>query len=111
LLDEALAIIKKTRERWWEAELYRLKGELIMDLPPSYQSEAEKHFQKAIDVARKQQAKSLELRTAVSLSRLWQGQGKGDAGRRLLAEIYNWFKEGFETPDLKEAKEVLEEIS
>jgi predicted ATPase len=75
------------------------------------EAEAERCFQHAIEVARKQQAKSLELRAAMSLSRLWQKQGKREEARQLLAAIYGWFTEGFDTPDLKEAKALLEELS
>jgi predicted ATPase len=111
VLDEALAAVQKTGERWWEAELYRLKGELILAASAEDSAEAEAYFQHAIDIARRQQAKSLELRAAMSLSRLWQQQGKSDAARGLLAPVYGWFTEGFETADLQEAKELREVLS
>lgn len=127
-LAEASAIIRKTGERWWEAELYRLKGELLLSgrerekgrmgeqiphssPPPFPPSSAEECFQKAIDIARHQQAKSLELRAAMSLGLLWHGQGKHGEARQLLAEIYHWFSEGFATPDLQAARTLLEQWS
>jgi class 3 adenylate cyclase/predicted ATPase len=109
LVAEALAMVERTGERFWEAEIYRLKGELLLDSKGS--SEAENCFRHAIDIARRQSAKSLELRAAMSLSRLLQKQGKKDEARRMLAEIYGWFTEGFDTADLKDAKTLLEELS
>ena len=97
--------------RWCEAELYRLRGELLLQHAVAQPEEAEACFQLALAVARRQQAKSLELRAAMSLSRLWQRQGKRDKARQLLAEIYDWFTEGFDTADLQEAKVVLEELA
>jgi predicted ATPase len=120
LLAEALAMVDKTDERFYEAELYRLKGELTLaqsrvqsleSRVQSLESEAEECFQKAIDIARKQSAKSLELRAVVSLSRLWQKQGKRAEAHKILAEIYGWFTEGFDTADLKEAKALLAELA
>ncbi len=115
---EALDILDKTGERYYEAELYRIKGELLLAREGKTAkgkkeavSEAETCFSKAIDIARSQSAKSLELRAVRSLSRLWQKQGKKDEARRMLAEIYGWFTEGFDTADLKEAKALLEELS
>jgi len=108
-LVEALAAVNKTGERFYEAELYRLKGELMLQ-QASVQKEAEECFQKAIEIARTQQAKSLELRAVMSLARLWQQQGKKDEARQRLAEIYNWFTEGFETKDLQDAKALVEEL-
>jgi predicted ATPase len=102
--------VNNTDERWWEAELYRLKGELLSPSSMENWAEAETCFRQAIDVARRQQAKSLELRAAMSLSRLWQQQGKRAEARQLLAPIYNWFTEGFETADLQEAKALLAEL-
>jgi predicted ATPase len=97
-------------ERRWEAELHRLKGELLQrqDIPDMAQAEA--CFQQALDVARRQQAKSWELRAAMSLSRLWQQQGKRAEACELLAPIYGWFTEGFDTADLQEAKALLDEL-
>jgi predicted ATPase len=95
-----------------EAELYRLKGELTMETEvQSLEEEAEACFHKAIEIARRQGAKSLELRAVMSLARLWQKQGKKEEAHKMLAEIYNWFTEGFDTADLKEAKTLLEELS
>jgi len=116
LLAEALAVADKTGEHWGEAELYRLKGSLL--LQPKAQrprakveEEAEECFLKAIAIARRQSAKSLELRAIMSLSRLWQQQGKKAEARQMLAEIYGWFTEGFDIKDLREAKELLEELN
>jgi predicted ATPase len=116
VLSEALDAVEKTGERFWQAELYRLKGELLLMQGDETEAEASFHqaescFQHAIEVARRQQAKSWELRVAMSLSRLRQKQGKREEARQMLAEIYSWFTEGFDTPDLKEAKALLEELS
>src|SRR5262249_32013380 len=115
-LAEALALVDNCSERFYEAELYRLKGELTLQqssvpgLEASAQQEAEACFLKAIEVACQQQAKSLELRAVMSLARLWQSQGKQAEAHQLLSEIYNWFTEGFDTKDLQEAKALLEEL-
>ncbi len=116
VLAEALALVDKTGERLYEAELYRLKGELtlkqsrVQSLASSVQKEGEECFLKAIDIAQRQQAKSWELRAVMSLSRLWQQQGKKNEARQMLAEIYGWFTEGFDTADLKEARTLLGEL-
>jgi class 3 adenylate cyclase/predicted ATPase len=127
VLTEALAHVDKTGERFYEVELHRLKGELtlqkfqvssskfqVQESPRSEvrgpESETEECFLKAIEIARKQQAKSLELRAVMSLSRLWQSQGKKEDARQMLAEIYGWFTEGFDTVDFKEAEALLEEL-
>jgi predicted ATPase len=124
-LDEALEVICQNEERWYEAELYRLKGELSLQSrspqssvsdprplapDPQAEAEAEGYFLKAIEIARKQQAKSLELRATMSLARLWQQQGKHHEARNMLSEVYTWFTEGFDTKDLQEAKALLEEL-
>jgi predicted ATPase len=127
-LTEALALVNKTGQRYYEAELYRLKGELTLQefqvpgsksqvpntqhLTASTQAEAEAEvcFLKAIDIAQKQQAKSLELRAVMSLARLWQSQGKHHEARAMLSAIYHWFTEGFDTKDLQEAKALIEEL-
>jgi predicted ATPase len=101
---EGLEVVKRYGERLWEPELHRLKGELLLI---QAEDEAEACFRQAIELARRLQAKSLELRAVISLSRLWQRQGKREGARQLLAEIYGWFTEGFDTPDLKEAKALL----
>jgi len=111
LLAEALAVVNDTGERRWEAELYRLKGELLLASSAEHDTEAETWLQRALDVARRQEAKSLELRAAMSLSRLWQQQGKQAEARELLASVYGWFTEGFDTKDLQEAKVLLEALA
>jgi predicted ATPase len=135
MLAEALTLVDKTGERVWEAELYRIKGELTLQqfkiqgsrfkveessefgvpstqpLTPSTQAEAEECFLKAIEVAQKQQAKSWELRASTSLARLWQHQGKRAEAHKLLSDVYNWFTEGFDTKDLQEAKALLDELT
>ena len=111
VLVEALAIVDNTGERNWEAEHHRLKGELLLMQQGQEVGEAEECFRQALDAARRQQAKSLELRAAMSLSRLWQQQGKQKEARQMLADIYGWFTEGFDTPDLQEAKALLEELA
>jgi predicted ATPase/class 3 adenylate cyclase len=113
VLVETLDIVDKTGERDWEAELHRIKGELLLmqqDIKQKVE-EAEECFRQALDIARHQQAKSLELRAAMSLSRLWQSHGKKEESRNFLSEIYGWFTEGFDTADLKDAKALLEELS
>ncbi len=109
LLDEALGLVDENRERCWEAELYRLKGELL--LAKGEESQAEACFQHALDVARRQRARSWELRAATSLSRLWHRQGRRTEAREFLQEIYDWFSEGFDTPDLKEASALLDALA
>jgi adenylate cyclase len=108
-LARALAVVEETGERHWEAELHRLRGELL--LIQRDEAEAEASFLKAIEVARRQQAKSWELRATVSLCRLWRQQGRLDDARQMLSEIYDWFTEGFDTPDLREARNLLVELS
>jgi predicted ATPase len=115
-LAEALTLVEQTDERYWEAELYRLKGELLLMQGDDAGAEASLHqaescFQHAIEVARRQSAKSWELRATVSLCRLWQKQGKLEEAQKLLAEIYGWFTEGSDTLDLQEAKALLEGLS
>jgi predicted ATPase len=111
VLVEALALVDKTGERNWEAEVHRRKGELLLMQQGQKVVKAEECFRQALDTARRQQAKSLQLRAAMSLSRLWQHQGKQEEARQLLAEIYDWFTEGFDTADLKEAKSLLEQLA
>jgi len=110
-LTEALALVDTTGERVWEPELYRLKGALLLQQSSSNQPEAESCFHQAIGVARNQQAKSLELRAATSLARLWQQQGKHQEAHDLLAPVYYWFTEGFDTADLQEAKALLDALA
>jgi tetratricopeptide (TPR) repeat protein len=108
-IAEALAFVHTTGERSWEAELYRLQGELLrLGEEEQERGRVEECFCQALEIARRQQAKSLELRAAMSLARLWQRQGKRAEARELLAAIYGWFTEGFDTADLQEAKACLE---
>ncbi len=120
VLAEPLTLLEKTEGRFYEAELHRLKGELLLAQETqmskvkgqmSKVEEVKACFQQAIKIARRQQAKSLELRAATSLARLWQQQGKPAEARDLLAPVYNWFTEGFDTADLKDAKALLDELS
>jgi predicted ATPase len=111
VLEEALAFVENNSERHFEPEIHRLKGELLQHLSSNHVVEAENCFHHALDIARRQQSKSLELRAAMSLSRLWHQQGKREEARQMLAEIYCWFTEGFDTADLKEAKILLEELA
>jgi predicted ATPase len=110
MLEEALALVDQSEERYGEAEIHRLKGELLLRRasPPE---EAEACFRQALDVARRQQAKSLELRAAMSLARLWQQQGRRTEARELLAPVYSWFTEGFDTADLQEAQALLDALA
>jgi predicted ATPase len=110
VLDRALALVQATGCRMDEPEVHRLKGELLL-VRGGAEPEAEKCFQRAIEVARRQQAKSWELRATMSLCRLWQKQGKQEQARQALTEIYSWFTEGFDTPDLREATALLEELA
>ncbi len=108
VLAEALALVDHTGERYWEAEVYRRKGEFLLRQAVPAAPQAEACFQQALAVARRQQAKSWELRTALSLARLWQQQGKRAEAQELLAPIYSWFTEGFDTADLQDARALLE---
>jgi DNA-binding SARP family transcriptional activator/predicted ATPase len=108
-LAEAQAFMEQTDDGHWEAELYRVRAELLV--MQAKDAEAEASLQKAVEVARRQRAKSWELRATTSLARLWQAQGDIDKARQMLAEIYGWFTEGFDTPDLREAKALLEELT
>jgi class 3 adenylate cyclase/predicted ATPase len=107
-LAEALTLADTTGERWYEPELHRLKGELLLQQASDNQAEAETCFQHAIRIAQNQSAKSWELRAATSLARLWQQQGKSQEARQLLGDVYHWFTEGFDTADLQDAKALLE---
>ena len=100
-----------TNERWYQAEISRIAGEIALKSPAHDQVKAESYFEQAIAVARQQQAKSWELRAAMSLARLWRDQGKVQQASELLAPVYGWFTEGFDTRDLKEAKALLEELT
>jgi predicted ATPase len=109
-ITEATTTIEVTKERWNEAELNRVAGEIALKSPERDTAKAEMYFERAIEIARQQQAKSWELRAAMSLARLWRSQGKVQQARELLAPVYGWFTEGFDTRDLKEAKALLEEL-
>ena len=109
-LEEALVFVDKNGERFCEPELYRLKGELLLALSADGHAQAETCFQRALDLARRQQSKSWELRAAISLSRLWQQTGKRADAYQLLADTYGWFSEGFDTGDLQEAQALLGEL-
>jgi predicted ATPase len=111
LLAEALTAFEASGRGDMLAEAYRLQGELLLRQAVPDAAQAEACFQQALAVARRQQAKSWELRAATSLSRLWQRKGKRDEARELLAPIYGWFTEGFDTADLQEAKALLEELT
>jgi predicted ATPase len=109
-IGEAATAVETTKERWWEAEVHRVAGEIALKSPGPDAAKAEGYFERALAVALKQQAKSWELRAAMSMARLWRDQGKRDEARDLLAPVYNWFTEGFDTLDLKEAKALLDEL-
>jgi predicted ATPase len=110
-LDETLVLVEQTDERLWEADLYRLRAELLLMQGEEAEVEAERQYWQAIEVARRQAAKSWELRATTSLARLWQKLGRTDEAREVLAQIYDWFTEGFDTPDLKDAKALLDELT
>ena len=110
-LAKRSSTIETTKERWYEADIYRIAGEIALLSPEPDAAKAEAYFERALAVARQQQAKSWELRAAMSLARLWRDQGKVQQARELLAPVYGWFTEGFDTRDLKEAKALLEELA
>ena len=110
-IGEAMIAVTTTKERWFEAEAHRMAGEIALISPKSDAVKAEAYFERALAVARQQQAKSWELRAAMSMARLWREQGKPQQARELLAPIYGWFTEGFDTLDLKEAKALLGELA
>jgi class 3 adenylate cyclase/predicted ATPase len=109
-IGEAMTAVETTNERWYEAEINRIKGEIALELPQLGLSQAEAYFERALTVARAQQAKSWELRAATSLARFWRDQGKVQQARERLAPVYEWFTEGSDTGDLKEAKALLAEL-
>ena len=110
-IGEAMTAVETTKERWCEAEINRIAGEIALKSPEPDAAKAEAYFERALAVARQQQAKSWELRAAMSMARLWRDQGKRDEARDLLAPVYGWFTEGFDTLDLKEAKALLDELA
>jgi predicted ATPase len=110
-IDDAIEKVERSKEKWCEAEVHRIAGEIALKSLASDTEKAEKYFEHALSIARAQQAKSWELRAAMSMARLWRDQGKPQQARELLAPVYGWFTEGFDTLDLKEAKALLEELA
>jgi predicted ATPase len=110
-IGEAITAMETSKETWFEAELNRIAGEIALKSSEPDLANAETYFERALAVARQQQAKSWELRAAMSMARLWRDQGKVQQARELLAPVYGWFTEGFDTRDLKEAKALLEELA
>jgi predicted ATPase/class 3 adenylate cyclase len=110
VIDEALAVVEETEERWWEADLHRLRGDLLLSLSTQNAAGAEVEYDAAITTARQQGARMLELRAATSLARLWRDRGGHAKAQDLLAPVYAWFAEGLDTPDLKDASALLEEL-
>ena len=110
-VGDAFTAIKATKETWFESEAHRVAGEIEAEAADPERAKAEVHFERALAVARQQQAKSWELRATMSLARLWRDQGKVQQARELLAPVYGWFTEGFDTRDLKEAKALLEQLA
>jgi predicted ATPase len=108
---EATKTVETTKERLFEAEIYRVAGEIALKSPNQDTTKTEAYFERALSAARQQQAKSWELRAAMSMARLWRDQGKRQEARELLAPVYGWFTEGFDTRDLKEAKALLDELA
>jgi predicted ATPase len=109
--DEALRIVETSQDHWWLPELHRLRGELALKLDAKKISEAEASLQEALSVARAQQAKSWELRAAMSLARLWHSNGEVPKARQLLEDTYGWFKEGFGTADLRASAMLLSDLN
>jgi predicted ATPase len=110
-IDEAVTAVETTKEKWCEAEVHRTAGEIELMLPAPNMAKAEAHFERALAIARAQQAKSWELRAATSMARMWRDQCKRESARDVLAPIYSWFTEGFDTLDLKEAKALLDALA
>ena len=110
-IDDAIEKVERSKEKWCEAEVHRIAGEIALKSPAPDTEKAEGYFDRALAVARQQRAKSWELRAAMSMARLWRDQGKRDEARELLAPVYGWFTEGFDTLDLKEAKALLDDLS
>ena len=110
-IDDAIDKVERSKEKWCEAEVHRIAGEIALKSLAPDTEKAEKHFDRALAVARQQQAKSWELRAAMSMARLWRDQGKLQQARELLAPVYGWFTEGFDTLDLKDAKALLDELA
>ena len=109
-IDDAIDKVERSKERWAEAEVHRIAGEIALKSPAPDTEKAQKYFDRALAVARHQRARSWELRAAMSMARLWRDQGKREEARDLLSPVYGWFTEGFDTVDLKEAKALLEQL-
>jgi predicted ATPase len=110
-IGEALNAVETTKEKWCEADILRIAGEIALMSPERDAVKAEAHFKRALAVAREQHAKSWELRAAMSMARLWNNQGRRQQARELIAPVYGWFTEGLETLDLREAKALLDELA
>jgi len=110
-IDDAIEKVERSKEKWGEAEVHRVAGEIALKSPQPETTKAEKYFDRALVVARQQQTKCWELRAAMSMARLWRDQGKLQQARELLAPVYGWFTEGFDTRDLKDAKALLDELA
>ena len=110
-IDDAIDKVERSEEKWCEAELHRIAGEIALKSFAPDPEKAEAYFERALAVARQQQTKSWELRAAMSMARLWRDQGKVQQARELLAPVYGWFTEGFDTRDLREAKGLLDELA
>jgi predicted ATPase len=109
-IAEATKVVETSKEGLFQVEIDRLAGEIALKSPELDRAKAEAHLERALSIARQQQAKSWELRAAMSMARLWRDQGKRDEARELLAPVYGWFTEGFDTRDLKEAKALLDQL-
>jgi predicted ATPase len=109
-IDDAIATVETTKEMWYEADVHRIAGEIALMSPERDAAKAEAYFERSLAIARAQEAKSFELRAAMNMARLWRDQGKRDEARELLAPVYDWFTEGFDTLDLKQAKTLLDEL-
>jgi predicted ATPase len=109
-IDDATDKVERSKEKWCEAEVHRIAGEIALKLLAPDPEKAKAYFERALAVSRQQQTKSWELRAAMSMARLWRDQGKRDEARDLLAPVYGWFTEGFDTRDLKEVKALLGEL-
>jgi predicted ATPase len=110
-VNEAMAAVETTNERWFEAEVHRIAGEIALKSPVPDTAKGQAYFERALVIARQQQAKSWELRAATSMARLWRERDKAQEARELLAPIYGWFTEGLDTLDLTEAKTLLDELA
>ena len=109
-IGEAMTAMETTKEKWFEAEVHRFAGEIVLTSPEPDATRVEAYFERALSIAREQQAKSWELRAAMSMARVWRDQGKREQAHDLLAPVYGWFTEGFDTLDLKQAKALLDEL-